>query len=149
MNSPRAKKLLLAATLVAPIVIGGFVVQERTAQSGVRLFQQVVAIVNDRFVDSLSVGALYEKAARGLVTELKDPYAELYTPKDLDMFNQNTGGFYGGVGMTIVSQEGLITVEKVFPARRQNVPASASVTKSSASTPRMFADGESNRSPQS
>ena len=25
MNSPRAKKLLLAATLVAPIVIGGFV----------------------------------------------------------------------------------------------------------------------------
>ena len=115
MNSPRAKKLLLAATLVAPIVIGGFVVQERTAQSGVRLFQQVVAIVNDRFVDSLSVGALYEKAARGLVTELKDPYAELYTPKDLDMFNQNTGGFYGGVGMTIVSQEGLVTVEKVFP----------------------------------
>lgn len=115
MTSPRAKKILLAAVLIAPIAVGGFVLQERQAQSGVRLFQQVVAIVNDRFVDSLTVGALYEKAARGLVTELKDPYAELYTPKDLEMFNQSTGGFYGGVGMTIVSQEGLITIEKVFP----------------------------------
>ena len=53
--------------------------------------------------------------ARGVVAELKDPYAELYTPKDLEMFNQNTGGFYGGIGMTIVSQDGLITIEKVFP----------------------------------
>ena len=61
MTSPRAKKILLAAVLIAPIAVGGFVLQERQAQSGVRLFQQVVAIVNDRFVDSLTVGALYEK----------------------------------------------------------------------------------------
>jgi carboxyl-terminal processing protease len=115
VNSSRFKKALVAAILVAPLVVGGFAIQERSAQSGVRLFQQVVAIVNDRFVDSLNVGALYEKAARGLVTELKDPYAELYAPKDLEMFNQNTGGFYGGVGMSIESQEGLITVAKVFP----------------------------------
>ena len=115
MTSSRVRKALLATVLIAPIVVGGFVVQERQAQNGIRLFQQVVAIVNDRFVDSMAVGALYEKAARGLVAELKDPYAELYTPKDLEMFNQNTGGFYGGVGMTIVSQEGLITIEKVFP----------------------------------
>lgn len=106
---------MMVAAIVAPLLVGGFVIQERSAQSGVRLFQQVVSIVNDRYVDSVSVGALYEKAARGLVAELKDPYAELYTPKDLEMFNQNTGGFYGGVGMTIESQDGLITVAKVFP----------------------------------
>ena len=115
VTSPRARKALLAAVVIAPIVVGGFVMQERQAQNGVRLFQQVVAIVNDRFVDSMAVGALYEKAARGLVTELKDPYAELYTPKDLEAFNQNTGGFYAGVGMTIEQQDGLTTIAKVFP----------------------------------
>ena len=115
MKLTRSKKAVLAVAILAPLVVGGFVIQERSAQSGMRLFQQVVAIVNDRYVDSISVGALYEKAARGLVAELKDPYAELYTPKDLEMFNQNTGGFYAGVGMSIVSQDGLITVERVFP----------------------------------
>ena len=116
MTASRAPKLLIAAcALAVPLVVGGFIIQERSAQNGVRLFQQVIAIVNDRFVDSMSVGSLYEKAARGVVAELKDPYAELYTPKDLEMFNQNTGGFYGGIGMTIVSQDGLITIEKVFP----------------------------------
>lgn len=115
MTSPRVRKILLATVFIAPLAVGGFVIQERSAQNGARLFQQVVAIVNDRFVDSMNVGALYEKAARGLVAELKDPYAELYTPKDLEMFNQNTAGFYAGVGMSIESQDGLITVAKVFP----------------------------------
>ncbi len=115
MTSRRARLTLFGLVLAAPLVAGGFVIQERAAQNGVKLFQQVIAIVNDRYVDSMTVGGLYEKAARGLVAELKDPYAELYTPKDLEMFNQNTGGFYGGVGMTIESQDGLITVAKVFP----------------------------------
>jgi carboxyl-terminal processing protease len=115
VKSSRSRPALFALMIAVPLVFGGFVIQDRGTQSGVRLFQQVLAIVNDRFVDSLSVGALYEKAARGLVAELKDPYAELYTPKDLEMFNQNTGGFYGGVGMTIENQEGITTVAKVFP----------------------------------
>jgi len=74
-----------------------------------------MAIVSDRYVDSVDVGALYEKAARGLVAELKDPYAEIYTPKQLEAFNQSTGGFYAGVGMQIEPQDGLIVVSKVFP----------------------------------
>lgn len=115
MKLPRARSLFIAVAVAAPLLVGGFVIQERQAQNGSRLFQQVISIVNDRYVDSLSVGSLYEKAARGLVAELKDPYAELYTPKDLELFNQNTGGFYAGVGMTIESQDGLITVARVFP----------------------------------
>ncbi|HVZ49562.1 MAG TPA: S41 family peptidase [Gemmatimonadaceae bacterium] len=115
MKLPRARTLLIASAVAAPLAVGGFVIQERQAQNGVRLFQQVISIVNDRYVDSMSVGNLYEKAARGLVAELKDPYAELYTPKDLELFNQNTGGFYAGVGMSIESQDGVITVARVFP----------------------------------
>lgn len=115
MKLPGSRAALVTLAVAIPLAVGGFVLQERQAQNGVRLFQQVIAIVNDRYVDSIAVGSLYEKAARGLVAELKDPYAELYSPKDLEMFNQNTGGFYGGIGMTIESQDGLITVAKVFP----------------------------------
>ena len=47
MTASRAPKLLIAAcALAVPLVVGGFIIQERSAQNGVRLFQQVIAIVN-------------------------------------------------------------------------------------------------------
>ncbi|HVT37888.1 MAG TPA: S41 family peptidase [Gemmatimonadaceae bacterium] len=110
----RYRKASMVGLIALPIVVGGFVVQERAALAGSRLFDQVLAIISDRYVDSVAVGTLYEKAARGLVAELKDPYAELYTPKQLEAFNTTTGGFYGGVGMSIESQQGVTTVVKVF-----------------------------------
>lgn len=118
MTSKR-KKLAIGLVIAAPLIVGGFEIQERSTQNGFNLFRQVMAIVNERYVDSLGAGSLYEKAARGLVAELKDPYAELYTPKDLEAFNQNTGGFYAGTGMTIEQHDGWTTVARVFP----NTPA--------------------------
>src|SRR5450830_1469860 len=112
----RTRKTLLTLAVVAtPILVGGFVIQERATRDGVRLFEQVMSIVGDRFVDSVDASALYEKAARGLLKELKDPYTELYTPKQLEAFNTTTGGFYGGVGMLIEEQEGSIVISKVYP----------------------------------
>ena len=112
---PRMPKAAVVGLLLIPIVAGAFVIQERGAQSGARLFDQVLSLVADRYVDSVDVGSLYEKAARGLIAQLKDPYAELYTPKQVEAFNQNTGGFYAGTGMSIEDQHGNITVVKVFP----------------------------------
>ncbi len=111
----RMPKAAVVGLLLIPVFAGAFVIQERGSQTGARLFDQVLSLVADRYVDSLDVGALYEKAARGLIAQLKDPYAELYTPKQVEMFNQNTGGFYAGVGMSIEDQHGNITVVKVFP----------------------------------
>ncbi len=112
----RTRKTLIALAVVAtPLLAGGFVIQERATRDGVRLFEQVMSVVGDRFVDSVSASALYEKAARGLLRELKDPYTELYTPKQLEAFNTTTGGFYGGVGMLIEEQEGNIIISKVYP----------------------------------
>jgi carboxyl-terminal processing protease len=113
------RTLAIAAVVALPLAAGAFVVQERATVTSARLFDQVLAIVNDRFVDSIGASALYERAARGLVAELKDPYSELYTPKDLEAFNQNTGGFYGGIGMLIEDQQGTIMISKVYP----NTPA--------------------------
>ena len=111
----RIRRAALVGLVLIPVVAGGFAVQAGTARSGARLFEQVLSLIGDRYVDSVEVGALYEKAARGLVAELRDPYAELYSAKQLEAFNTSTGGFYAGVGMQIEPQEGMVVVSKVFP----------------------------------
>ena len=113
------KAVALAGLAAAPLVVGGFVQQERSTQESARLLDQVMAYVATRFVDTVDTQGLYEKAARGLVHELNDPYSVLLTPKDLAAFTQNTGGRYGGIGMQIEDIKGAITVNKVFP----NTPA--------------------------
>src|SRR5205085_11136635 len=77
-------------------------------------------LVRNQYVDTLAGTSVYEKAARGLVHELNDPYSELLSPKQSEDFNRTTGGRYGGTGMLIGEQSaGVFVVDRVFP----NTPA--------------------------
>jgi carboxyl-terminal processing protease len=118
---PRSRKVVLAGAVALPLVAGGFMLQARVVRGGEALLDQVLQLVSERYVDTLGTGQLYEKAARGLVKELNDPYSELFTPKELKAFTTNTGGRYGGLGMQIEPQQGQIVISKVFP----NTPAEA------------------------
>jgi carboxyl-terminal processing protease len=120
---PRFRKAALIGALSIPIVAGGFLLQSRAQQQGAALLDQVMSLVNDRFVDTLQLPDVYEKAARGLVKELNDPYSELFSPKDLKQFNTRTGGRYGGLGMLIEQEPQTkgIRVVTVYP----NSPAEA------------------------
>lgn len=116
----RYRKAAIGFLVLAPLVTGGFIVQERATQDGGRLLGQVLDLVQSRFVDSISGAMLYEKAARGLVGELQDPYSELLSPRQVTQFNTTTGGRYGGLGMSIEEQRDKGTVvAKVF----HNTPA--------------------------
>ena len=105
--------------LLVPLVAGGWMLQARTApgESGSpQLLEGVMRLVSERFVDTVGAGALYERAARGLVKELNDPYSELFTPKQIADFTRNTNGRYAGIGMEITApQGGYVTVARVFP----------------------------------
>jgi carboxyl-terminal processing protease len=111
--SRRRTALLALATL--PVLAGGFLAQDRAKADGARLLDQVFTLVSQRFVDTVGSAALYEKAARGLVKELNDPYSELFSPKELASFSQQTNGKYAGIGMQIQDLQGAITVSTVFP----------------------------------
>src|ERR671934_447873 len=111
---PLRRKALIAAAAL-PILAGGWALQSRTSRDGARLFDQVLSLVADRFVDTVDTATLYEKAARGLVQQLDDPYSELFSPKQLKRFSTQSTGRYGGIGMQIENQEGNITVVRVFP----------------------------------
>ncbi len=117
----RFPRVALLGVLLVPALAGGFIAQERSRTEGVELFRQVVGLVSERFVDTVSQADLYEKAARGLLEELNDPYTELLTPKDRTAFETRTGGRYGGVGMQIEPLKGFVSVSRVFP----NTPAEA------------------------
>ncbi|MEI6740863.1 MAG: S41 family peptidase [Gemmatimonadaceae bacterium] len=115
----RTRKAAIASLLLIPVLTGGFILQSRVGRGTDQLLQQVMTFVALRYVDTLDANALYEKAARGLVKELNDPYTELFSPKQMEEFSRNTNGRYAGLGMQITSVNGFVTVDKVFP----NTPA--------------------------
>ncbi len=104
----------LALAAVVPLVAAG--VLARPVVRRADLFEQVFSLVRERSVDSLGNDALYEKAARGLVHSLGDPYAELYSREELASFNRESlGGAYGGLGLQIEDHTGHPTIVRVFP----------------------------------
>ena len=113
------RKSKIAALALIPVLAGGFVVQQAETRDNARLLDDVLSIVSSRFVDTVATADLYEKAARGLVRELKDPYTVLFSPKELSNFNATSTGRYGGIGMEIGETQGFVTVQHVFP----NTPA--------------------------
>ncbi|MEX0893418.1 MAG: S41 family peptidase [Gemmatimonadota bacterium] len=106
----------LVALLVA-LASTGFALQSRSqTSSSTRLLEQVLQRVSFDGVDSLAREVVIEKAARGFVEQLDDPYAALYSPEELAAFSRETiGNDYGGLGMMIEDQQGVITVTRVFP----------------------------------
>ena len=113
----RRRYWLSAATLIVlPLAAGAFLQQSKEPQDGARLFSQVLQRIEENAVDSISRAAIFERAARGLVKQLNDPYADLYSPEELASFQRNTlRNNYGGVGMQIENQEGAIIVARIFP----------------------------------
>ena len=115
----RPRTAAVASLLLIPMVAGGFFLQQTPSRATPRLFDQVLAIVASRYVDSLQSSDVFEKAAKGLVRELNDPYSELLAPRQSEEFNRSTGGRYGGVGMLLEEQKAgtstSIVVSRVFP----------------------------------
>src|SRR3970040_2633547 len=101
-----SRRTALIGVILVPAIAGPFVVQDRASREGDRLFFQVLDLVNSRFVDTVNTADLYEKAARGLVNQLQDPYSELMSPRQLTQFNTNTAGRYGGIGMRVEEPPG-------------------------------------------
>ena len=117
---PRLRTAAVASLLVIPIVAGGFLLHQPPVHASSLLLEQVMSLVRNQYVDSLPNTAMFEKAARGLVRELNDPYSELLAPKAAEDFNRTTGGRYGGTGMLIGEPtKGVFVVDRVFA----NTPA--------------------------
>src|SRR5687767_424613 len=117
----RYRAFVALATMAAALVTGGWFLQrglDGTTPSrvnGVRLFDQVVSHVADRYVDSLSRDSIYQDALQGMLRELDDPYTVFLSGDRLTRLNENTSGRYAGLGVQIDVRDGWITVVSPLP----------------------------------
>jgi carboxyl-terminal processing protease len=89
----------------------GFIGYGSEQRDGVRLLDQVVTRLHREAIDSTSLDEIYEKAARGLVRTLDDPYSALFSPQEMARFQRESlGNSYGGVGLLLEDQDGVIAV---------------------------------------
>ena len=112
---PRFRTAAVTTLLFVPIVAGGFLLQEPPARANAQLFNQVLTLVANRYVDSLGATDIYAKAAAGLVQQLRDPYSQLMNPQGSESFTRGTGGRYGGTGMLLGEDTNGTFVQQVFP----------------------------------
>ncbi|MBB4635251.1 S41 family peptidase [Longimicrobium terrae] len=117
----------LVAALLLPTLVGGVALQAYSGQRGEQLFREVVARIAGQGIDSLSDAQVYEKAARGLLVQIGDPYAALFSPEQLEEFSRDAlRNSYGGLGMQITTVRDTALVTRVFagsPAQRAGVKA--------------------------
>jgi carboxyl-terminal processing protease len=114
-NMRRIRGLTFLLVLL-PGVAGGWIMHGMLPENGARLFAQVLQLVGREAIDGVSQDELYTRAARGLIDQLEDEYADLYSPQQLAAFSrEQLGANYGGLGMQIEDQRGVVTVTRVFP----------------------------------
>lgn len=120
-QSMRSRGVVVATVFGAALVSGGWLMQAgygASPSSGVaraRLFDQVMAHVENDYVDSVSENDLYKKAVDGMLLELHDPHSVYLTPERLAKLNESTSGNYAGVGIQMDVRDGWITVVAPLP----------------------------------
>ncbi|RMH15410.1 MAG: S41 family peptidase [Gemmatimonadetes bacterium] len=88
------------------------------------MFLSAFQAIRDYGLEARSDSALWEAAIQGLVRQIGDPYATVFTPEAYDEFQEENTGSYAGIGVQITSLNDAITVTAVFrstPAERAGV----------------------------
>jgi carboxyl-terminal processing protease len=111
---------LIALVALISFFSGGWLLQRGAASDGnvyqqARLFDDVLGHVNTYFVDSIGETDLYQKATRGMLEQLMDPYSVLLTGDDYKALTEQTSGNYAGLGIQIDVRDGWITVVAPLP----------------------------------
>jgi len=112
----RSRAVISGTVLCSAVVSGGWFVERGLRASApdsaqrAHLYEQVLQLVADDYVDTLQLGDLYTRTVNGLLGELNDPHTVLLSPERLARLNESTTGRYGGVGIQIDVRDGWITV---------------------------------------
>src|SRR6266508_4256288 len=111
---------LIVLVAVISFVTGGWLLQRGVASGGnvyqqARLFDDVLGHVSAYYVDSIGETDLYDRATRGMLEQLKDPYSVLLTGDDYKALTEQTSGNYAGLGIQIDVRDGWITVVAPLP----------------------------------
>ncbi len=79
-----------------------------------QVFLEAFLAISRSHASALSDSALWERAIAGLIEQLDDPYATVFTPVEYDQFQEQTTGNYAGIGVQIGRLGARVTVTAVF-----------------------------------
>ncbi|HEX8851707.1 MAG TPA: S41 family peptidase [Gemmatimonadaceae bacterium] len=111
----RSRATIVTLVLCTALASGGWLMERGlrgtgSPGSGAQLFNKVMTLVEQSYVDSVPEGQLYNKAVEGLLDELNDPHSVLLGPDRLRSLTESTSGHYAGVGIQMDLRDGWITV---------------------------------------
>jgi carboxyl-terminal processing protease len=131
----------LGTGLVVAVFVGGFVLgdlttsrhaaQANVAYSKLRLFGDVLSIIQSSYVEEVNVDNLVQGAVNGMVQTL-DPHSSYLTPEMLKQVEVETKGAFGGLGIEIGMKDGFLMVIAPIedtPASRAGLLAGDKIVK--------------------
>jgi carboxyl-terminal processing protease len=105
--------LVLVVTIVFSTAGAGFY-HKLSADSdetykGLKLFSDVIELIQKNYVDPVEPKDLIEKAIQGMVSSL-DPHSALLPPEAYDELRIDTEGKFTGIGIHVTMRDGFVTV---------------------------------------
>ena len=104
------------------LITGGWFLQRGVDQEAnvylqARLFQEILDLVTDQYVDPVDRSGLVASAIEGVLEELNDPHTSFIDAKTWEGFRFQSGADadYGGVGLEILNRDGWVTVITPIP----------------------------------
>ena len=76
---------------------------------GLKLFSDVIALIENNYVDPVNTKELIDKAIQGMVHGL-DPHSSFLSPEDFKELQIDTQGEFTGIGVSITFKDGFVTV---------------------------------------
>ncbi len=139
MNLNRKQHIKLWSTLLIAVVfwtVGSGFYQSLLAKGaetykGLKLFSDVIELVENNYVDPVDSKELIEKAIQGMVHGL-DPHSSLLSPDDFKELQIDTQGEFTGIGVSITMKDGFVTVISPIegtPAYKAGIKAGDKIIK--------------------
>ena len=136
-NKKRHIKLVIVIASVVAFLRIGFGFYRNLSASGeetykgLKLFADVIELVEKTYVDPVETKELIEKAIQGMVHSL-DPHSSLLSPDDFKELQIDTKGEFNGIGVSITMRNGFVTVVSPIegtPAYKAGIKAGDKIVK--------------------
>jgi len=112
------------------------------------LFLGTFRAIRNYHLDAHGDSALWDKALEGLIRELDDPYATVFTPDEYSQFEEDNTGDYAGIGVAISLLNDRVTITSVFrgtPADRAGLQVGDRIVGVDGANARTWSTDEASR----
>ncbi len=133
----RFMPIWMALSVVVGIIIGTFYANHFSGNrlsiinTGSNKINNLLHIIEDKYVDTVDVNDLVEKAMPQILSEL-DPHSVYISAKDVQTANDDLRGSFSGVGIEFTIRQDTLHVQKVIsngPAERAGLIAGDKIVK--------------------